>query len=154
MRLNAVGCALGLGGALRAGKTPVSVKAGNTIQSMLAGLARCPPCHGAMLRVTKSKTYRYLVCSKARAGAGCTYHAVKQDAVEDTLRHHAEQIIGEALMATTDAASVTLMATLENVEAGLSATEDQMTRSSVSWRGDLLWRSGSVSGSRRPWRGR
>jgi DNA invertase Pin-like site-specific DNA recombinase len=113
-------------GALRAGKTPVSVKAGNTIQSMLAGLARCPLCHGSMLRVTKSKTYRYLVCSKARAGAGCVYHAVKQDAVEDTLRYHAERIIGEALTATTDAASVTLMDTLENVQAGLWATEDQI----------------------------
>jgi hypothetical protein len=51
---------------------------------------------------------------------------VKQDAVEEALRFHAEQIIGEALIATTDAASVTLMGTLDNVEGGLSATEDQI----------------------------
>jgi hypothetical protein len=113
-------------GALRAGKTPISVKAGTRYRACPGGLARCPMCHGSMLRVTKSKTYRYLVCSKARAGAGCTYHAVKQDAVEDALRYHAEQIIAEALQAIPDAASVTLIATFENVVAGLSATEDQI----------------------------
>jgi hypothetical protein len=128
-------------GALRAG-------------SMLGGLARCPMCHGSMLRVTKSKTYRYLVCSKAREGAGCTYHAVKQDAVEDALRYHAEQIIAEALQATTDAASVTLIATLENVVAGLSATGDQIDTLVSELGGDLLRLSGGVSGSLRPWRGR
>jgi hypothetical protein len=109
--------------ALRAGKTPTSVKAGNEIASMLAGLARCPLCGGSMLRVTKSKTYRYLVCSKARAGAGCTYHAVKQDAVESAMRFHAEQIIGEALTVATDDS---LMPVLSNLEQGISATEDQI----------------------------
>jgi hypothetical protein len=54
---------------------------------------------------------------------------VKQDAVEDTLRYHAERIIGEALTATTDVASVTLMATSRPVYGRLRT---RLTRSSVN----------------------
>jgi hypothetical protein len=119
---------------------------------MLAGACALPSVSRLNAAATKLKTYRYLVCSKARAGAGCEYHAVKQDAVEDTLRFHAEQIISEALTATTDAASVTLMATLENVEAGLSATEDMIDTlvSELARRPSAAVRS--ASGSLRPLR--
>jgi DNA invertase Pin-like site-specific DNA recombinase len=109
--------------ALRAGKTATSVKAGNTVQNTLAGLARCPLCHGSMLRVIKSKSYRYLVCSKARAGAGCTYHVVKQDSVENALRDNADRIAGEAITTSRDS---TLMDALGQLEGGLSATYDQL----------------------------
>jgi Recombinase zinc beta ribbon domain len=109
--------------ALRAGKTATSVKAGNTVQNTLAGLARCPLCHGSMLRVIKSKSYRYLVCSKARAGAGCTYHVVKQDSVENALRDNADRIAGEAITTSSDS---TLMDALGQLEDGLSATYDQL----------------------------
>lgn len=63
------------------------------IQNVLGGLAKCPKCGSTMTRVTKGSRKKagkpYLVCSKAKAGAGCDYHAVKLDAVEDALQRNA-----------------------------------------------------------------
>lgn len=56
------------------------------IQSMLAGLAKCPQCAGAMTRVSKTKgSTAYLVCAAAKAGAGCEYRSVRLDQIEQTL---------------------------------------------------------------------
>jgi DNA invertase Pin-like site-specific DNA recombinase len=61
-----------------------------TVQNVLAGLAVCERCKGSMTRVSKGSRKRagkpYLVCAKAKAGAGCTYEAVRQELVEDALR--------------------------------------------------------------------
>ena len=59
------------------------------LNSLLAGLARCPLCEGSMTRVMKGGSSRagksYLVCAKAKAGAGCTYRAVPQGTLEAAL---------------------------------------------------------------------
>lgn len=59
------------------------------LTNILAGLARCPECAGTMTRVTKGGTGRagkpYLVCRKAKAGAGCIYRAVPVAAVEQAI---------------------------------------------------------------------
>ncbi|MBL8901724.1 MAG: recombinase family protein [Rhizobiales bacterium] len=47
-----------------------------TVRNVLAGLARCPICEGAATLVSKNNKDRYIVCSKAKAGAGCEYKAV------------------------------------------------------------------------------
>ena len=52
-----------------------------TVKNVLAGLAQCPVCGGAMTRVVKNQKDIYLTCVKAKAGAGCEYKAVKYGAV-------------------------------------------------------------------------
>lgn len=54
------------------------------VASLLAGLARCPKCNSTMTRVTKGPRggTPKLVCTKAKAGAGCRYHAVRLSDVE------------------------------------------------------------------------
>lgn len=59
------------------------------IRNILAGLATCGACGSAMTRVTKGSSARsgkpYLVCSKAKAGAGCSYEAVPLQRIESAL---------------------------------------------------------------------
>lgn len=72
------------------------------VQNILGGLAKCPKCGSTMTRVTKGSREKagrpYLVCTKAKAGAGCDYRAVKLDAVEDALRRNASWLRGQCPM--------------------------------------------------------
>jgi Site-specific recombinases, DNA invertase Pin homologs len=67
-----------------------------TIRNLLGGMAVCPLCHGSMTRVSKGSRAKagkpYLVCTRAKAGAGCTYHAVRMEDVERRLRESAGYI--------------------------------------------------------------
>ncbi|MBR8284666.1 recombinase family protein [Burkholderia vietnamiensis] len=60
------------------------------LQNVLAGLAVCPLCGSRMTRVTKGRGAKagkpYLVCSRAKGGAGCDYKAVRLDNVEIAVR--------------------------------------------------------------------
>ncbi len=59
------------------------------VANMLAGLARCPICGDAMTRVYKGRAAKAgkpkLVCTRAKAGAGCQYVSVDLAAVEAAL---------------------------------------------------------------------
>lgn len=68
----------------RARSTP---KGDAPLQNILASLARCPKCEGTMTRVNKGPTggYPYLVCTKAKAGAGCQYVSVRMESVEGSI---------------------------------------------------------------------
>jgi DNA invertase Pin-like site-specific DNA recombinase len=59
------------------------------VVNILGGLARCPTCGSTMTRVNKGSTGKggkpKLVCTKAKAGAGCSYVSVSLDAVEFAL---------------------------------------------------------------------
>lgn len=74
------------------GKAPVN--------NVLSGLARCPHCGGSMMRVSKGSRLKaghpYLVCAKAKAGAGCVYRAVRQAYTEDALINNIGFIAGTA----------------------------------------------------------
>lgn len=56
---------------------------------LLAGLAKCPLCGGTMTRVSKGSSKRagrpYLVCQRAKSGAGCEYHTVPVEWVDNAL---------------------------------------------------------------------
>jgi len=47
--------------------------AAGTVQNIFGGLARCPCCDATMTLVNKGagNGRRYLICTKAKAGAGC-----------------------------------------------------------------------------------
>lgn len=68
--------------------------AGAEMRNVLSGLAKCPLCGGPMNRGSKvSKTkggYPFLICARAKQGAGCEYRTVRYDTVEETLfKEHA-----------------------------------------------------------------
>jgi len=73
-----------------------------TVRNLLGGLAKCPQCASTMTRVTKGATVKagkpYLVCSRAKAGGGCTYRAVHLAGVEAAIRDGVDVLVGECPM--------------------------------------------------------
>jgi recombinase-like zinc beta ribbon protein/recombinase len=63
------------------------------VASIVAGLARCPKCGSTMTRVMKGTPKKggipKLVCTKAKAGAGCVYHGVRLPELERVLIENA-----------------------------------------------------------------
>jgi DNA invertase Pin-like site-specific DNA recombinase len=80
---------------LATSEAPRGKARGGVVQNMLAGLAKCGMCGSTMTRVNKGpKGGRpKLVCTKAKAGAGCSYHSIDLDKLENALVENAEQIV-------------------------------------------------------------
>jgi DNA invertase Pin-like site-specific DNA recombinase len=74
------------------------------IRNIFAGIARCPLCDGTMTLVSKDakRDERYLVCAKAKAGAGCTYKAVRYSWVERAVIDNTGAWAGPGLEDATD----------------------------------------------------
>ncbi|MCY1222425.1 Recombinase [compost metagenome] len=70
------------------------------VRHLLAGLAVCPLCEAAMTRITKGPTSKagqpYLVCTRAKSGAGCTYKAVRISNVHNAFTSGALFVVGTA----------------------------------------------------------
>ena len=66
-----------------------------TVSNVLGGLARCPICSNTMTLVTKGERWRYLVCTVAKAGAGCRYRAVRYADVEQAIVGSVRAVIHE-----------------------------------------------------------
>ena len=84
-----------------------------TISNVLGGLARCPICGNAMTLVTKGERWRYLVCTVARAGAGCRYRTVRYADVEQAIIANVGAIIHEC--PPPDPAGIRITAELDAV---------------------------------------
>jgi DNA invertase Pin-like site-specific DNA recombinase len=72
------------------GRSPTQPKgkAGpSPMANILSGLAKCPACGATMTRVNKGGRggKPYLVCTKAKVGAGCDYRQVKLELVESAI---------------------------------------------------------------------
>lgn len=64
------------------------------VQNILAGLARCPLCEATMTRANKgARSKPFLICTRAKAGAGCQYRSVRYDGVEYALRTRADELV-------------------------------------------------------------
>ncbi|WEK51070.1 MAG: recombinase family protein [Candidatus Kaistia colombiensis] len=63
----------------------------------LAGLARCPECESAMTRINKGAKggNPYLICTKAKAAAGCRRQHVPLALVEETMASNVERLVEE-----------------------------------------------------------
>jgi hypothetical protein len=70
------------------------VHAKRPVANIFGGLLRCPTCQGAMTRATKGR-WSYLVCTKAKGGAGCAYKAIPYPAVEGNTLARIDEIIAE-----------------------------------------------------------
>ena len=77
--------------ARQATRSPRGRHANAQVTSVVAGVAQCSHCGGSMTRVSKGR-WRYVVCSKAHAKAGCKYQALKYEDVEQALRQNAKSI--------------------------------------------------------------
>lgn len=79
-----------IGGRPKSSRAPVA--------NLLAGLARCPVCDATMTRINKGAGPKqgkpYLVCTRAKVGAGCTYRQVRLEYIEHAIYHHAEELLG------------------------------------------------------------
>lgn len=72
-------------------------KTEGAIANILAGLAKCPQCDSTMTRINKGGKkggQPYLVCTRAKAGAGCTYRKVRLDHVTTTIIDNAGYLVG------------------------------------------------------------
>lgn len=78
------------------GQRPRSSRA--PIANVLAGIARCPLCDATMTRINKGagpkQVKPYLVCSRAKVGAGCEYKQVRLENIEHAIAHHVEEFWG------------------------------------------------------------
>jgi hypothetical protein len=84
--------------AMRAGsKRQPSPKAGK-VTYIMAGLTKCGWCGATMTRVMKGRKggRPKLICTRAKAGAGCKYQAVSLEAVEDALTANVAFLAGTA----------------------------------------------------------
>lgn len=57
-------------------------KVTNELKNIFSGLATCPNCGSSFIWVNKGK-WQYLVCSRAKSGAGCEYKSVPYGKLED-----------------------------------------------------------------------
>lgn len=109
--------------------TSTKTKGAATVQNVLAGLALCPLCGSRMTRVTKGSTTKagkpYLVCSRAKGGAGCEYKAVRLEEVEWAVRHSYEEI-AEALSSYGFEGLASDLAGLEATEMALDDQIEEM----------------------------
>ncbi|WP_367718718.1 recombinase family protein [Nitratireductor sp. GISD-1A_MAKvit] len=83
--------------ALASGRSAPS-KTEGAMANILAGLAKCPRCGSTMTRVNKGGKkggHPYLICTRAKAGAGCTYRKVRLDHVTRAIIDNAGYLIGE-----------------------------------------------------------
>lgn len=91
---------------MRKDRRAPTVKGTGTLQNILASLAVCPLCGSAMTRVNKGSPKKAgspkLVCTKAKVGAGCSYHSVSLEPLEHTLVFHADRLVGEVPIAGLD----------------------------------------------------
>jgi DNA invertase Pin-like site-specific DNA recombinase len=87
-----------------------TVRRQGNVASLVAGLARCPLCSSTMTRISKGSRKKAgppkLVCTKAKAGAGCTYRMVKLSDVErviiENARHLSPPLVEEDLEASIE----------------------------------------------------
>jgi DNA invertase Pin-like site-specific DNA recombinase len=104
--------------------TPAKHRVGQLV-NLLAGLAKCPKCGATMTRVNKGsgpKTGKpKLVCTRAKAGAGCEYKSVILENVEDAIIANASYLSGTAPTGKDE-----LDHQLERVEAALDGAHESI----------------------------
>lgn len=101
------------------------IHANHGVTNLFASLALCGRCGSSMVATSKAehrngRVYRYLVCTKARAGDGCKYTAVRYDVVEAAFLAKAEELLGEVPAGTPDDQ------TREQLETALGVLEEAL----------------------------
>lgn len=92
------------------------------ISNILGGIARCSKCGSSMTLTNKGEGWRYYVCTKAKAGAGCTYRTVRYQDVERAIIEGHDEIIAECPSATQEGRK--LERELKQVAASIEASSE------------------------------
>jgi hypothetical protein len=111
--------------AILASRSPLRGRHGNAgnVRNILGGLATCPNCGSIMTLVVKGKRSQpKLVCTKAKAGAGCPYQSVAYGNVERALVRQADRLVGEAL------SNGEALARADELETEMWAKQDELER--------------------------
>jgi DNA invertase Pin-like site-specific DNA recombinase len=102
------------------------------VQNVLAGLAECSLCGSSMTRVMKGSGSKAgqpkLVCTRAKTGAGCQYHAIDLGGLEQVLRDGLDEVLDSAPSgdAAIDSEVQRLVADLEAIDGGLSVLIEEL----------------------------
>ncbi len=107
------------------GSSPPRPREGG-VKSALAGLGKCPLCGSTMTRINKGPRggQPYLVCTKAKIGAGCKYHMVRLNNIHAALHLDAALLVGTAPVGEDNLD--TRLATLEDHLAGIMSASDRL----------------------------
>jgi DNA invertase Pin-like site-specific DNA recombinase/transcriptional regulator NrdR family protein len=96
------------------------------LNNIFGGLAHCPVCGDSMTRVNKGKRSKpYLVCSRARDGAGCQYRSVSYDKAEKTFLEDYNRVLHRAVRGDKAAK---IQTEIEQIEKGIDVTKEQIER--------------------------
>ena len=94
------------------------------ITNILAGLASCPLCGGTFTRTNKGKRGgAYMVCAKAKAGAGCEYRSIPYPPIQEAIFKHVPTCL---VAAPAGSANDGLDAQIREAEAALDALRDRI----------------------------
>ena len=66
------------------------------LSNLFGGLGRCSKCGSTVTLTNKGNGNRYLVCTRAKAGAGCTYKAIRYQQVQDCFRSVLPELLDTA----------------------------------------------------------
>lgn len=103
----------------------------SAVASLLAGLAKCPACGSTMTRVVKGPArggVPKLVCTRWKAGAGCTYHPVPVHEIEQALIERADELQPPSVDMDTDAERDALRVELHELDDSISSLVDTIER--------------------------
>ncbi|HEX5439170.1 MAG TPA: magnesium chelatase domain-containing protein [Gemmatimonadaceae bacterium] len=102
--------------------------ASGEVRNILGGLGRCGRCGGSMTRVNKGEPPKggaYLVCTRAKTGAGCKYRTFRYDHIERTICDNAAWLLGTAPAGDK---GEDLDRELERVDGNIAGIEDGIAR--------------------------
>ncbi|MDC0714020.1 recombinase family protein [Stigmatella sp. ncwal1] len=112
--------------------------AGKDLRNIFGGLLRCSECGGAMVMVNKGKRSQpYVVCGKAKTGAGCGYRAVRYERLEYALLNHAPQLLA-IIPGGGSEEGEEVQAELDRAEAALDAADDLLAQLGEDYRNTRL----------------
>jgi hypothetical protein len=105
------------------------------LRNIFGGLLRCSECGGTMVLVNKGRTggKPYVVCGKAKTGAGCSYKAVRYERLECALLAHAPQLLAIIPGGGTEEGEE-VQAELDRVQAALDAADDLLAQLGEDYR--------------------
>lgn len=96
-------------------------------RNLFGGLAKCSRCGATMVYLNKGtlkgRSYTYLICSKARVGAGCKYTLVPYAPVEEAFLRDAPVLLDSVPTGKEDSA---LLTEIERMDAALLGSSDRL----------------------------
>lgn len=113
--------------AIVAGKTTSPRRgkhAASDVQNVFGGLIRCHRCDSTVTRVAKGdRSKPYLVCTKAKAGAGCKYEAIPYATIEGAFVDQLDDLCRDAPTSDADAQEA-----IEANETAISEATERLQR--------------------------